>query len=191
LPQPVQSPSFTAVQLGGQHPSPVTHVPIVPPSTHRRWHAVPCKTRIVHATFEQSVGQLSCSQNSPGSMTPLPHTAVQLLSLLALHPAGQHASSLTHVVCVPDTWHTARHVPPLASARKEQPCGAHDIGHDESGSHVSPTSMTPLPHVAGQSASRFAGDVLHPGGQHPSIAAPLHGSCVVEQRALQVAGDPV
>jgi hypothetical protein len=49
----------------------------------------------------------------------------------------------------------------------------------------------PLPHVAGQSASRFDGDVLQPGGQHPSIVVPLHGSCVVEQRALQVVGDPV
>jgi hypothetical protein len=49
----------------------------------------------------------------------------------------------------------------------------------------------PLPHVAGQSASRLAGDVLQAGGQQPSLVVPLHGSCVVEQRALQVAADPV
>jgi hypothetical protein len=49
----------------------------------------------------------------------------------------------------------------------------------------------PLPHIAGQSTSRFAGEVLHPGGQQPSLVVPLHGSCVVEQRALHVIGDPV
>ena len=49
----------------------------------------------------------------------------------------------------------------------------------------------PLPQVAGQSTSRFESDVLHPGGQHPSAVVPLHGSCVIEQRALHVAGAPV
>jgi hypothetical protein len=65
------------------------------------------------------------------------------------------------------------------------------MGHVESGSHVSPVSTMPLPHVAGQSTSRFEGDVLHPGGQQPSIVVPLQGSCVVEQRALHVAAEPV
>jgi len=37
----------------------------------------------------------------------------------------------------------------------------------------------------------LAGDALQPGGQQPSIVTPLHGSCVVEQRALQLAGEPV
>jgi hypothetical protein len=36
----------------------------------------------------------------------------------------------------------------------------------------------------------LAADVLQPGGQHPSALAPLHASCVVEHRALHVAGDP-
>jgi hypothetical protein len=49
----------------------------------------------------------------------------------------------------------------------------------------------PLPQVAGQSTSRLAVDVLHPGGQQPSIVVPLQGSCVVEHFALHVAGDPV
>ena len=49
----------------------------------------------------------------------------------------------------------------------------------------------PLPQLAGQSTSLLDVDVLQPGGQHPSARAPLHGSCVVEQRALQVAGEPV
>jgi hypothetical protein len=79
----------------------------------------------------------------------------------------------------------------LASDRSVHPCDAHDVGQDASGSHVSPGSTTPLPHVAGQSTSRFAGDVLQPGGQQPSIAVPLHGSCVVEHLALHVDGEPV
>jgi len=121
----------------------------------------------------------------------LPQTGVQLLSLTALHPVGQQASSLVQRVCVPEVWHTARHVPPLASERNVHACCEHDVGHDESGSHVSPGSTMPLPHVAGQSTSRFAVDVLQPGGQQPSIVVPLHGSCVVEHLALHVAGEPV
>jgi hypothetical protein len=65
------------------------------------------------------------------------------------------------------------------------------MGHDESGSHVSPTSTIPLPHDAGQSTSRLEGEVLHPGGQQPSLIVPLQGSCVVEHLALHVAGEPV
>lgn len=79
----------------------------------------------------------------------------------------------------------------MATARSEHPCDAHDVGHDVSGSHVSPGSTIPLPQLAGQSTSRFDGDVLQAGGQQPSIVVPLHGSCVVEHRALHVAGEPV
>jgi hypothetical protein len=121
----------------------------------------------------------------------LPQTAVQLLSLTALHPTGQHASSLVHRVCVPEIWQTALQVPPLAIESNVHACCAHEVGHVAKGSHVSPGSTTPLPHVAGQSTSRFDGDVLQPGGQQPSIVVPLQGSCVVEHRALHVAGDPV
>jgi hypothetical protein len=48
-----------------------------------------------------------------------------------------------------------------------------------------------LPHIAGQSTSALLVPVLHPGGQHPSARAPLQPSCVVEQRALHVAAEPV
>jgi hypothetical protein len=82
-------------------------------------------------------------------------------------------------------------VPAFASVRSVQPTCGHDIGHVERGSQVSPVSTTPLPHMTGQSTSRFAGDVLHPGGQQPSLVVPLQGSCVVEHRALQVAAEPV
>jgi hypothetical protein len=82
-------------------------------------------------------------------------------------------------------------VPPNASDRSVQPICGHVVGHIESGSHVSPTSTIPLSHEAGQSTSRLAVDVLQPGGQQPSLVVPLQGSWVVEQRALQVAAEPV
>jgi hypothetical protein len=107
LPQPEQSPSFVAAQLAGQQPSPVTQVLTLPASTHWRWHNVPCIARSMQPTFGHDVGQLAPSQSSPGSSTPLPQTAVQLLSFTALQAAGQHPSSLAHWLCVPEIWQTA------------------------------------------------------------------------------------
>jgi hypothetical protein len=145
----------------------------------------------VQPKFGHVVGQLAPSHSSPGSSTPLPHTDMQLLSLTALQVVGQQASSFTQLVCVPDVWHCAWHVPPFASELSVHPICGQLVGHDASGSHVSPTSTMPLPHMAGQSTSRFEGEALHPGGQQPSLFVPLQGSCVIEHRALQVAGDPV
>jgi hypothetical protein len=191
LPHPEQSVSVMAVQPAGQQLSLFVPHAMVPASTHWRWHPVPWSARMVHPWLGHDVGHIVPSHSSPGSSTPLPHTAEQLLSLTALQAVGQHASLLAQLVCVPDVWHCAWHVPPPASERSVQPTCGQVIGHDESGSHVSPTSTMPLPHWAGQSTSRFEGEVLQPGGQQPSLVVPLHGSCVVEQRALQVFGDPV
>jgi hypothetical protein len=191
LPHPEQSVSLIAVHAAGQQLSLFVPQPIIPASTHWRWHPVPWSARIVQPMFGQVVGQLAPSHSSPGSSTPLPHTGMQLLSFTALQAVGQQASSFTQLPCVPDVWHCAWHVPPFASERSVQPICGQVAGHDVSGSHVSPMSTMPLPHVAGQSTSRLAGDVLHPGGQQPSLFVPLHGSCVIEQRTLQVAGDPV
>jgi hypothetical protein len=41
----------------------------------------------------------------------------------------------------------------------------HEVGHDEGGSQVSPTSTTALPQLGEQSLSLLA---LHPGAQQPS-----------------------
>jgi hypothetical protein len=145
--------------------------------------------------FEQLLGQLAPSHFSPASTTPLPQTGVQSLSLSELQapvpPPGQQLSLLMHAVTVPLFWHAAWHVPPLTSARSWQPMGGHDIGHDESGSHVSPPSTMPLPHKAGQSTSRLAIDVLHPVGQQPSFIVPLHATGVAVHLALHVIGEPV
>jgi hypothetical protein len=145
----------------------------------------------VQAWFGHCVGQLAPSQISPISSTPLPQTGVQLLSFTALHPLGQQPSLFTHAPCVPEVWHWAWQVPPFASVRSVQATCGQVITHDVKGSHVSPTSTMPLPQVPAQSTSRFAGELLQPGGQQPSLVVPLHGSWVVEQRALHVAGEPV
>jgi hypothetical protein len=102
LPHPAQSPSFMAVQPPGQHPSPVAQVLTLPASTHWRWQSVPWSARSVHPMVGHEVGQLVPSQSSPGSSTPLPHTAEQLLSLTALQPVGQQASSFAQRVSVPE-----------------------------------------------------------------------------------------
>jgi hypothetical protein len=189
-----QSPSVSALQpVAGQQPSLATmHVMIVAEATHWRWHPVPCKVRAVQPMFGHEVGQLAPSQSSPISSTPLPHTGEQSLSFNELHAPGQHPSLFTHMVCVPVFTQAAVHVPAFANERSMQACCGQLIGHVDTGSQVSlGLSTMPLPHVAGQSTSRFAGDVLQPGGQHPSIDVPLHGRSVVEQRALHVAGEPV
>jgi hypothetical protein len=143
--------------------------------------------------FGHELGQLP-SHCSPASTTPLPQTGVQSLSLSELQvpepPPGQQLSPFTHAVTVLPFWHDAAHVPPPTSVRSWQPIGGHDIGHEESGSQVSPDSTTPLPQLAGQSTSRLASDVLQPGGQQPSAVVPLHAFCVVVHLKLQVAGDP-
>jgi hypothetical protein len=107
LPHPEQSVSDIAVQPAGQQLSLFVPQAIMPASTHCRWHAVPCSARIVQPRFGHVVGQLAPSHSSPGSSTPLPHTAEQLLSFTALHPVGQHASSFTQLACGPDVWHCA------------------------------------------------------------------------------------
>jgi hypothetical protein len=188
----LQSLSVVALHpVVGQQPSPFTHRVCVPVSTHSAKHVPPLESeRNVHATCGQLVGQLP-SQSSPASTTPLPHTAVQLLSLRELQLAGQQLSSFKHIVCVPEFWHSAAQVPALARVRRLQASCGQVVGQLESGSHVSPVSTMPFPQDAGQSASRLAADVLQPGGQQPSARVPLHASCVVEHRALHVAGDPV
>jgi hypothetical protein len=109
-------------------------------------------------------------------MTPLPHTAMQLLSFDALHPDGQQLSLLAQPVIMPPsgalthwTWH-----PVPVSTRRTQPMFGHIVGQAPAPpspipvSQSSPGSTTPFPQAAGQSPSRFA---LQPViGQQPSCA---------------------
>jgi hypothetical protein len=107
LPHPAQSASLIAVQPAGQQLSPLVPHAIVPALTHSRWHPVPWSARMVQPWFGHDVGQPCPSHFSPGSSTPLPQTAEQLLSLFALQPAGQQPSPPTQVICMPDAWHCA------------------------------------------------------------------------------------
>jgi hypothetical protein len=96
------------------------HDVMVPTSTHRLWHPEPCSARWVHPWLGHVAGQLP-SHSSPDSITPLPHTGEQSLSLVELQvpvpPPGQQLSLFEHAVCMPAFWQAAWQVPPFASER--------------------------------------------------------------------------
>jgi hypothetical protein len=111
----------------------------------------------------QLTGQLP-SHLSGASVTPLPHTGVQALSLTALQPDGQQESPLPHTVM--GAWPQARlHVPapPEVVSDVQLFPSLHEAG--QLPSHVSPGSTTALPQTAGQSLSLLR---LQPDGQQPS-----------------------
>jgi hypothetical protein len=91
---------------------------------------------------------------------------LQSPSFAVVHPGGQQPSAPPQAVIGVDT-HSTSHVaalPVCTSAVQGLP-SAHDTGHLDGGSHVSPGSIFPLPHLVAQSASLA---VVHPAGQHPS-----------------------
>jgi hypothetical protein len=124
---------------------------------------------------------------------PLSQTARQSTSVIALHALGQQESGVwLHRVMVLPAVQRAVHIAaePIRS-KSWQPLAGQAVGHDVTGSQVSPASTTLLPQVAEQSTSRFAAEVLHSGGQHPSMVVPEQGTATVLQRALQVGALPV
>jgi hypothetical protein len=193
LPQvQAHSASFTLVQPEGQQPSPEAQVVCAPSSTQRAVHAaaVPVSFCRVQPTAGQLAGHVpGGSQASPASITPLPHAALQSLSLLALQPGGQQPSALTQAVCMPSLTHWAWQVPGLANRRSMQPVGAQDVGQVDSGSHVSPhpDSIVPLPQLQLQSLSSAA---VQAEGQQPSPDTHLVSRPFCTQTALQVAAAP-
>jgi len=94
--------SAIAVHPAGQQASLFVPHAIVPALTHWRWHPVPCRVRSVQPWLGHDVGHIVPSHVSPGSSTPLPHTAEQSVSFTALQPDGQQPSPLAQVICVPD-----------------------------------------------------------------------------------------
>src|SRR6266567_8131289 len=130
---------------------------------------------------------LPSSHSSPGSTTPLPHSAVQSSSVLALAPRGQQPSPSCAAVmgaCVqwasqlpPPTRVSVVHVSPSSQLVGQAPAPERMPV-----SHVSPGSTTPLPQLAAQSLSL---PEVAPGGQQPS---PLRGTVIGVNRqcALQV-----
>jgi hypothetical protein len=110
------------------------------------------------------VGQFP-SQSSPFSLTLFPHLGWQSLSLLALQALGQQSSPLAQTVCMREFSQAALQVPGFLSSRSWQPMAGQVVGQVESGSQVSPASLTLLPHMTPQSLSLA---LLQPGGQQSS-----------------------
>jgi hypothetical protein len=138
---PTQLLSLVALQPDGQQPSPLVH-DVIAVKVHARVHPVPVNVSAVHELPSvHEVGQLP-SQVSPASTTPFPQVGTQLLSLLALHPLGQHASPPVHIVIGAKTQARVQPVPVSVSAVHELP-SVHEVG--QLPSQVSPASTTPFP----------------------------------------------
>jgi hypothetical protein len=110
LPQAgVQLLSLFALQPGAQQPSPPVHVVIAGyEQTTLHVAAAPARTFVVHEFPSSHVAGQLPSHVSPDSTTPLPHTAVQLLSFVWLQPGAQQPSPFVQVViagCVHTTLH--------------------------------------------------------------------------------------
>src|SRR5262245_4415051 len=102
-------------------------------------------------------------------MAPLPQLAEQSLSLPLLQPAGQQPSPLAQLLMA--LWvHAALQFwaePVMVSTVQALP-SLHEVGQEDGGSQVSPTSMVPLPQLAEQSLSL---PLLQPAGQQLSPLA--------------------
>jgi hypothetical protein len=95
--------SEAEVHPDGQQPSPLMHdVMGVWPHDRLQFAALPVDESIVHEFMSSQVGGQVAggSQVSPGSSTPLPQLAEQLLSVIAVQPPGQQPSPLMHDVIV-------------------------------------------------------------------------------------------
>jgi hypothetical protein len=129
-------------------------------------------------SFLQSLLQLSpfcvlpSSQSSPGSVVPLPHCALQSVSVLALAPDGQQPSPSTALV-MRGCLHSAVQLCalPLRLSAVQASLSSQELGQGFSlpFSQRSEPSSTPLPQLGEQSESSL---LLQSLGQQPS--PPLH-----------------
>jgi hypothetical protein len=173
----------------GQQASPFVQAVMRPAFTHSVVQPEPCSMRSWQATAGQLAGQFAPSHFSPhaGSVTPLPQTQPQSLSVRLVQPLAQQPSPFVHVAMTVSFTHSALHAPAVpCSFRFWQPTGAQLAG--QLPSHFSPASTAPLPHLGVQSLSLFA---LHVGGQQPSPG--VQTVCVPSstQAAVQAAELPV
>jgi hypothetical protein len=127
----MQLASFPELQPIGQQPSPPVHI-VIGACVHTKLQlpADPVIPSVVHGLLSlHDVGQFP-SQVSPGSVMPLPHEAVQSLSLAALQPGPQQPSELRHIVIglnVQTTLHDA--VDPVRESTVQVFMSSHDTGH--------------------------------------------------------------
>ena len=137
---------------------------------------------------EFSVGQSLPSQVSDPSRMPLPHAALQSLSLFAFAPCGQHPSlarGLVIGVCLQVA--LQRLASPVTVSAVQGSLSAQEVAVGQSlPSQSSEPSRTPFPHIALQSLSLFA---FAPVGQQPSPPlAVVMGVC--EHARLQLSALP-
>ena len=133
----------------------------------------------------QAVGQFP-SQVSFVSITPFPQLGAQSLSLLLLHPLGQHPSAFVQAVIS---------VKPQAALQLEElPVRESEVQTSPSSqavgqlpSQVSPASTTLLEQIGAQSLSLR---LLQPGAQQPSAEVQAEIG-VLEHSALQVVEEPI
>jgi hypothetical protein len=197
------SASLVELQVGivpiPQHASPFVHAVIMLPFTQRasQLSTEPMRLRSWHPMAGQDVGQASGpvpvpSHSSSPSLTPLPQSGWQSLSLVALQRlAGQQPSSFLHMFSTPAATHWALQVPGMLSVNLSQTIMGQLMGQVESGSHCSPVSTRSLPQTAPQSTSMFAAVWLQPPGQQLSEVRPEQATGVTLQRALHRSGLPV
>ena len=127
--------------------------------------AEPFKESVVQLLeSSQAVGQLP-SQNSFVSIMLLPQLGLQSLSLLLLHPFGQHPSLCAQVVMSENTQTASQFCSlPLREFDVQARPSSQVVGQFPS--QISPASTTLLPQLGAQSLSLR---LLHPPGQHPSF----------------------
>jgi hypothetical protein len=181
----VQSPSLVALQVPGQHPSPLTQAVWTPSLMHwARQEPGLATRRSVHPCCGHDVGQSATgSQTSPHdvSIMLLPHVQLQSLSVDP-QPVGQHPSPATQVVCSPlSTQAAVQVVADPRSSKVSQPTWGQLVGQLATGSQVSPGSRRPLPQLTGTApsnglstpASRMASSICWTAPSGNILAQPL------------------
>ena len=148
-----------------QHPSPSVQVVIsIVVQNASQVVAEPLKESSVHALeSSQAVGQFP-SQISFVSMTPLPQSGLQSVSLLLLQPLAQHPSPLVQAV-IPVNTQTASQLEELPFRESDVQLSPSLQVAGQFPSQVSPTSTILLEQMESQSLSSR---LVHPGGQQPS-----------------------
>jgi len=168
-----QSVSVAALQAEGQHPSPPaqavmgswTHASVQVEALPVEWSAVQASVSAHESGHAPGwPGPMPLSQVSPDSTAPLPHEALQSVSVFALQAAGQQPSPAVQAVTGVFV-HTTSQLEgePLRTSVVQALPSLQVAG--QLPSHFSVPSTMPLPHRGWQSESLTA---LQPPGQQPS-----------------------
>jgi hypothetical protein len=181
------------VQADGQKPSAVPlhgRAAVV----HRKVQLAtrPVRVRMVLASPKQASDWVwqadGGSHFSPDSTTEFPHTGMQLLSLLALHPVAQHMSPFVQEVTKVEFTQRAVHAVAVpCRVRSWQPIGGQLLGQFPSQNSLQAASVTPLPHWQLQSLSLT---LVQPDAQQPSPFAQVAITVSFTHSAVHAAAVP-